>query len=94
MRWADNACLPATPATALRWDRYGERWTLKTRTLLKEGGERVQSLVAPLGERATEGTPQRPRFAGYILDESSARPVLIWSAGREPFRFEGEFEEI
>jgi hypothetical protein len=51
-------------------------------------------VVASLGEWATEGTPQRPRFVGYILDEYCPRPVLIWSVGREPFRFEGEFEEI
>ena len=94
MRWADNAYFPGTPATALRWDRYGERWTLTTRTLPKEGGDRVRSIVAPLGEWATEGAPERPWFAGYILDEYSARPVLIWSAGRKPFRFEGEFEEM
>jgi hypothetical protein len=25
--------------------------------------------------------------------ESSPRPVLIWSTGREPFRFEGEFAD-
>jgi hypothetical protein len=92
--WADSAYFPGTPATALRWDRYGERWTLTTRTLPKEGGEWVQAMVAPLGEWATEGTPERPWFAGYILDEYCPRPVLIWSAGGEPFRFEGEFEEI
>ena len=92
--WADNAYFPGTPATALRWDRYGDRWTLTTRTLPKEGGHWVQSIVAPLGEWASDGTPERPWFAGYILDEYSPRPVLIWSVGREPFRFEGEFEEI
>jgi hypothetical protein len=92
--WADNAYFPGTPTTALRWDRYGKRWTLTTRTLPKDGGERVQSIVAPLGEWATEGTPERPWFAGYILDEYCPRPVLIWSVGSEPFRFEGEFEEI
>ena len=92
--WADNAYFPGTPATALRWDRYGESWTLTTRTLPKEGGPWVRSIVAPLGEWATEGTPERPWFAGYILDEYSPRPVLIWSVGRQPFRFEGEFEEI
>lgn len=92
--WADNAYFPGTPATALRWDRYADRWTLTTRTLPKESGQWVQSIVAPLGEWAIEGTPERPWFAGYILDEYSPRPVLIWSVGREPFRFEGEFEEI
>ena len=92
--WADNAYFPGTPATVLRWDRYGEQWTLTTRALPKEGGETVQSVVASLGEWATEGTPEQPRFAGYILDEYCPRPVLIWSAGREPFRFEGEFEEF
>src|ERR687883_310409 len=34
--WADNAYFPGTPATALRWDPYGERWTLTTRALPKE----------------------------------------------------------
>ena len=94
MGWADNAYFPGTPATALRWDPYGERWTLTMRTLPKEGGERVRSMIAALGEWATEGTRERPWFAGYVLDEYSPRPVLIWSVGRAPFRFEGEFEEI
>ncbi len=94
MPWADNAYFPGTPATALRWDRFGEIWTLTTRTLPKESGQRVQAMVAPLGEWATQGTPERPRFVGYMLDEYSPRPVLIWSVGGEPFRFEGEFEEM
>ncbi len=92
--WEGNAYFPGTPGTELRWDPYGGQWTLTTRTLPKTGGEWVQSIVAPLGEWATEGTPERPWFAGYILDEYCPRPVLIWSVGREPFRFEGEFEEI
>jgi hypothetical protein len=53
----------------------------------------VQEIVAPLGELAIDGTPDRPMFVGYILDESSPRPVLIWSNSREPFRFEGEYAE-
>jgi hypothetical protein len=44
---AGNAYFPGTPATALRWNGYGERLTLTTRTLPKEGGEWVQSIVAP-----------------------------------------------
>ena len=91
---ADNAYFPGTPATALRWDPYGERWTLTTRTFPKEGGQWVQSMVAPLGELATEGTPDRPWFVGYILDEYSPRPVLVWSVGRESFQFEGQFEDM
>jgi hypothetical protein len=94
MRWANNAYFPGTPATALRWDGHGERWTLTTRTLPKEGGQWVQSMIAPLGEWASEGTRERPRFVGYILDEYNPRPVLIWSVGRESFRFEGEFEDL
>jgi hypothetical protein len=93
MSWGSNAYFSGTPSTALRWDRYGERWSLTTRTLPKEWGQRVQAIVAPLGELAIDGTPERPRFVGYILDESSPRPVLIWSTGREPFRFEGEFAD-
>jgi hypothetical protein len=93
MGWAGNAYFPGTPLTALRWDRYGERWTLTTRTLPKESGEWVQSIIAPLGEWADEGSSERPRFVGYVVDEYSPRPVLIWSVGREPFRFEGRFEE-
>lgn len=92
--WADNAYFPGTPATALRWDGYGNRWTFTTRALPKASGQWVQSLVAPLGEWATDGTTERPWLAGYSLDEYSPRPVLIWSVGREPSRFEGEFEEI
>jgi hypothetical protein len=94
MGWPDNAYFPGTPATALRWDPYGERWTLTTRTLPKESGRWVQSIIASLGEWASEGTPERPWFVGYILHESSARPVLIWSAGGQPFRFEGRFEDL
>ena len=93
MGWADNAYFPGTPMTVLRWDQYGERWTLTTRTLPKETGEWVRAIIAPLGEWADEGSSERPRFVGYVLDEYSARPVLIWSVGREPFRFEGRFEE-
>lgn len=91
--WPDNAYFPATPSTALRWDPHGGRWTLTTRTLPKESPVWVQSMIAPLGRWATEGTPDRPWFAGYVLDEHSRRPVLIWSVGQEPFRFEGEFED-
>jgi hypothetical protein len=94
MGWADNAYFPGTPATSLRWDRYSERWTLTTRTFPKESGQWAQSVIAPLGEWATEGTPQRPWFVGYILDEYSPRPVLIWSVGRELFQFEGQFEDM
>ena len=92
--WADNAYFPGTPATALRRDVYGERWTLTTRTHPKESGQWVQSMIAPLGEWATEGTRERPWFAGYILDEYSPRPVLIWSVGGESFQFEGRFEDM
>jgi hypothetical protein len=94
MGWSGNAYFPGTPATALRWDRYGEHWTLTTRTLPKEGGQWVQSMIAPLGEWATEGTRERPWFVGYILDEYSPRPVLIWSVGGDSFQFEGRFEDM
>jgi hypothetical protein len=93
MQWGGNAYFPGTPLTALRWDRYGELWTLTTRTLPKESGEWVQSIIAPLGELADEGSREQPRFVGYMLDEHSPRPVLIWSAGREPFQFEGRFAD-
>lgn len=91
--WSDNAYFPGTPSTALRWDPYGGRWSLTTRTLPKESPHWVQSMIAPLGRWATEGSPERPWFAGYILDEYSPRPVLVWSVGQAPFRFEGEFED-
>lgn len=93
LSWPSNAYFPGTPATALRWNRYAEHWTLTTRTLPKDSGASVQELIAPLGEWAADGTPVRPQFIGHILDETAARPVLIWSVGLEPFRFEGHFEE-
>jgi hypothetical protein len=93
VNWADNAYFPGTPFTALRWDPYRGTWSLTTRTLPKESPQWVQAMVAPLGRWSTEGTPERPRFAGYILDEYSPRPVLVWGVGGERFRFEGEFEE-
>jgi hypothetical protein len=89
-----NAYFPATPATSLRWDPYGTRWRLTTRALPQESPQWVQSIITSLGEWATEGTPDRPWFAGYILDEYTPRPVLIWSAGGQPFRFEGHFESM
>jgi hypothetical protein len=92
MGWSANAYFPGTPSTTLRWDRYGGQWTLTTRALPKDGGPSVESLIAPLGEWATEGTPDRPQFVGYILDEYNPRPALIWSVGREPFRLEGDSE--
>jgi hypothetical protein len=88
MEWGSNAYFPGTPATTLRWDRYGERWKLTTRTLPKDSREWVQSIIAPLGELAEEGSQEQPRFLGYLLDEESPQPVLIWGAGREPFRFQ------
>lgn len=91
MAWSDNAYFPGTPSTALRWDPDAEIWTLTTRTLPKTGGWPVQSFIAPLGRWASEGTPEQPWFAGYILDEYRLRPALIWSVGRSPFQFEGEF---
>jgi hypothetical protein len=93
MGWPDNAYFPGTPGTNLRWDPYGKRWTLTTRTLPKEAAQWVQAIIAPLGEWAAEGTEERPRFVGYILDEYNPRPVLIWSVGCRPFRFEGQFDD-
>jgi len=93
MQWGENAYFPGTPGTALRWDQYGQRWTLTTRTLPKESGEWVQSMIAPLGELAVEGSPEQPRFVGYLIDEDNRRPVLIWSTGQQPFRFEGSFSD-
>ena len=90
--WADNAYFPGTPFTALRWDPFDERWSLTTRTLPKESPDWVRSIISPLGRWSCDGTSERPWFAGYIRDEVSLRPVLIWSVGGEPFRFEGEFE--
>ena len=89
MGWGGNAYFPGTTSTVLQ---RGRRWTLTTRTLPKEPGSWVRSIIAPLGRWAADGTPQRPWFAGYIFDENSPRPVLIWSAGEERFRFEGDFE--
>lgn len=89
----DNVYFPGTPATVLRWDRYAAHWTLTTRTLPKETGPWVRAMISPLGEWAIEGSKEEPRFVGYIVDEYSARPVLIWSVGGGPFQFEGEFGE-
>lgn len=91
MGWPDCAYFPGTPSTVLRWDEYGELWTFTTRTLPKEPAQWVQSIIAPLGRWATEGSPEYPRFVGYILDEYNPRPVLIWSVGGTAFKFEGEF---
>jgi hypothetical protein len=78
----------------MRWDAIGERWTLTMRTLPKEPGEWIKAIVAPLGQWATEGTRDRPRFVGYLIDENTPRPVLIFSTGDgSPFRFEGELTE-
>lgn len=51
----------------------------------------VQAMIAPLGELAAVGSTEEPRFVGYLMDEHSRRPVLIWSTGQQPFRFEGSF---
>jgi hypothetical protein len=93
MAWSPNAYFPGTPSTTLRWDPYGERWSLTTRALPKADGLSVQSLIRSLGRWAVNGTPARPWFAGYILDEYSPRPVLIWSVAKAPFRFEGDFAQ-
>ena len=90
-RWGDNAYFPGTPHTALRWDPYGQRWSLTMRAVPKEPAWPLQ-IIAPLGRYAVDGTPERPWFTGYILDESNPRPVLIWSVGQEPFQFEGDLE--
>jgi hypothetical protein len=90
-RWGDNAYSPGTPHTALRWDPYGERWTLTMRAVPKQPAWPLE-IIAPLGRYAEEGTHDRPWFAGYILDDYNPRPVLIWSVGQELFRFEGELE--
>ena len=89
--WGDNAYFPGTPHTALRWHPYDASWTLTMRVLPKEPAWPLE-IIAPLGRYAREGTPERPWFAGYVLDEHSPRPVLIWSVGQEPFQFEGELE--
>jgi hypothetical protein len=82
------------PSTTMRWDAISERWTLTMRTLPKEPGEWIKAIVAPLGQWSTEGTPDQPRFVGYLIDENTPRPVLIFSAGdSSPFRFEGELTE-
>lgn len=94
MGWPDTAYFPGTPSTALRWDPFGRRWTLTTRTLPKDSPDWVQMIVAPLGSWAVEGRQDRAWFAGYILDEYSPRPVLIWSVGHRRFQFEGEFEQF
>jgi hypothetical protein len=90
---SDNAYFAGTPSTALRWDRYGEHWTLTVRALPKDPGEWVQAIVAPLGRWATEGTGGPRRFVGYLIDEYTPEPVLIWSAGRRPLEFSGTFAE-
>jgi hypothetical protein len=92
--WAPNAYWPGMPSTTMRWDTIGERWALTIRTLPKEPGEWIKAIVAPLGQWSTDGTPDDPRFAGYLIDEHTPRPVLIFSTGDgSPFRFEGELTE-
>jgi hypothetical protein len=93
MQWGETAYFPGTPATVLRWDRYGAVWTLTTRALPKESADWVRAIIAPLGEWASDGSSDRPRFVGYIIDEYTPRPVLMWSVGGQPFRFEGDFEQ-
>lgn len=88
LSWSDNAYFPGTPSSALRWDRFGEQWTLTTRTLPKTGPEFVQALVAPLGHYATEGSPDQPTHVGYINDEDPGPPIQIWSTAGAPFEFE------
>jgi hypothetical protein len=91
-RFSDNAYFPGTPHTVLRWDPYGGVWTLTMRAVPKEPAWPLE-IIGPLGRYAAEGTPERPWFAGYVLDEYNPRPVLIWSVGRQPFQFEGSLED-
>ncbi len=92
MGWGNNAYFPGSQFTALHWDPYKGRWSLTARTIPKEPPTWVRSIIAQLGRWSSDGTPERPWFAGYLLDEYSPRPVLIWNVGQEPFRFEGDFE--
>jgi hypothetical protein len=87
--FGDNAYFAATPSTVLSW-AY-DRWRLTLRALPKESGEWAQAIIAPLGQWAIEGADDHRRFVGYLLDEDTPDPVLIWSAGRQPFQFTGEF---
>jgi hypothetical protein len=88
--FADNAYFAATPSVTLRWS-HDRRWTLTFRALPKEPGDWAQAIIAPLGRWAAEGTDDRRRFVGHLLDEQTPDPVLVWSAGRQPFQFTGEF---
>jgi hypothetical protein len=89
-RWEHaNAYFPGTPYTALRWT--GRRWTLTMRALPKEPAWPLE-IIAPLGRYAVQGRRERPWFAGHIADEYNDRPVLIWSLGGQPFKFEGTLE--
>jgi hypothetical protein len=78
----------------LRWDRYTDRWTFAVRALPKMGVQEVRAIVGPLGELAAEGDEARPRFVGYIDDETLDRPVPIWSTGAQPFSFEALDEGV
>jgi hypothetical protein len=91
--YPDNAYFAGTPSTALRWDRYSERWTLTVRALPKEPAEWIQAIVTPLGRWATEGTGGGRKFVGHLIDEYTPEPVLIWSTGHRPFSFTGSFAE-
>jgi hypothetical protein len=87
MFWSDSY-RPGTPSCILRWDPHVSGWTLTLRALPDMAIEEAVSLVAPLGEFAADGTPAAPWFAGYVDDEYSARPALIWSTGSTAFQFE------
>jgi hypothetical protein len=93
MRWDDAAYFSGKPSTALLWDPYGEgRWSLTSRAVPKDPVWLPQVIV-PLGRWAADGSPDRPWFVGYVRDEYTPRPVLVWSVGEQPFRLEGELAE-
>lgn len=92
--FSENAYWAGTPSTILRWERPSSgsgHWTLTMRALPKEQAEWVRAIVAPLGRWTMQGTYGERQFVGYLIDEDTPEPVLIWAEGREPLTFTGEF---
>ena len=84
--WGSTAYFPGTPVVLFRW--LNGQWTLTARSYPKMGGDEVERIIAPLGEFAVDGSPERPHFVGHVRDEYEEHPTLIWSDGQRPFRLD------
>jgi len=67
-----------------------------TRSGTDRGPEGLYDAITELTLAFTFSTdvPERPHFAGTIIDEYTPRPVLIWRAGGAPLRFEGNLNAV